>query len=176
MCAPGDAGARRRASVLESAAVDKRTFEGEAVSRVDVGIPSDVPPLREKLHAAGIETFEADVRFASRYLIERGIKGGCEIDGRSSARRHGMACVSSTTRSLPRPTSARASSVCRSISRRTRRASACSRYRLYGLGVDEVLIVDATDRPMPEHAERCSTETAALEAFGARVGRSTRTC
>ena len=40
---------------------------------------------------------------------------------------------------------------------------------LFGLGVDEVLIVDASDRPLPEHAERCRTEAAALEAFGARV-------
>ena len=31
--------------------------------------------------SAGIDTFEADVRFAMRYLIERGIKGGCEIEG-----------------------------------------------------------------------------------------------
>src|SRR5271156_2251176 len=62
-------------------AADRRTFAGEPVCRVDVGVPSDVPPLRDKLHAAEIETFEADVRFASRYLIERGIKGGCEIEG-----------------------------------------------------------------------------------------------
>ena len=40
---------------------------------------------------------------------------------------------------------------------------------LYGLGSDEVLIVDGSDRPMPENAERCATEAAALEAFVARV-------
>ena len=55
----------------------------EPVVRIDVDVPSDVPPLRDRLHGAGIETFEADVRFATRYLIERGIKGGCEIDGES---------------------------------------------------------------------------------------------
>ena len=37
--------------------------------------------MRDRLHAEGIDTFEADVRFAVRYLIERGIKGGCEIEG-----------------------------------------------------------------------------------------------
>jgi DNA polymerase elongation subunit (family B) len=39
-------------------------------------VPSDVPPLRARLQDADIDTFEADVRFASRYLIDRGIKGG----------------------------------------------------------------------------------------------------
>src|SRR5690606_9310520 len=60
-------------------AVDKRTFDGAPVCRVEVETPPDVPGLRDRLQAAGIETFEADVRFAVRYLIERGIKGGCEI-------------------------------------------------------------------------------------------------
>jgi DNA polymerase-2 len=40
-----------------------------------------VTPLRDRLHEAGIDTFEGDVRFAVRYLIDRGIKGGCEIEG-----------------------------------------------------------------------------------------------
>jgi len=62
---------------------DRRTFGAEPVVRIDVDVPSDVPPLRDRLHGAGIETFEADVRFATRYLIERDIKGGCEIDGES---------------------------------------------------------------------------------------------
>jgi DNA polymerase elongation subunit (family B) len=29
--------------------------------------PSDVPAVRDRLHAGGIDTFEADVRFAVRY-------------------------------------------------------------------------------------------------------------
>src|SRR3984957_3186739 len=70
--------------------IDRRTFAGEAVCRIDVEVPSDVPPLRDKLHAAEIETFEADVRFASRYLIERGIKGGCEIEGDSRSGAGGL--------------------------------------------------------------------------------------
>ena len=65
--------------------IDSRTFAGEPVARVEVEVPTDVPPLRDRLHAAGIDTFEADVRFAVRYLIERGIKGGCEIEGPATA-------------------------------------------------------------------------------------------
>src|SRR5690606_13801515 len=59
--------------------VNRRSFTGAPVSRIEATVPTDVPPLRDALHAAGVDTFEADVRFAVRYLIERGIKGGCEI-------------------------------------------------------------------------------------------------
>ena len=43
--------------------------------------PQDTPPLRDKLTAAGITCYEADVRFAYRYLIDRGIRGSLEIHG-----------------------------------------------------------------------------------------------
>jgi DNA polymerase-2 len=69
------------APVPVRAAADRRTFAGAPAVRIEVEIPADVPGLRERLHRAGIDTFEADVRFAVRYLIERGIKGGCEIEG-----------------------------------------------------------------------------------------------
>src|SRR5690348_2170608 len=67
-----------RASIRElpapqSQPVDRRTFDGAPVQRVQLGSPGDVPPLRDRLHAIGIETFEADVRFATRYLIDRAI-------------------------------------------------------------------------------------------------------
>lgn len=62
----------------ESGAED---FTGQAVTRVTVAVPGDVPALRERLHSRGIATFEADVRFAYRLLIDRGIKGAVEITG-----------------------------------------------------------------------------------------------
>ena len=58
-----------------------RTFAGEPVARVTLVRPGDVPPLRTRLESAGIECLEADVRFASRYLIDRGIRGALAIDG-----------------------------------------------------------------------------------------------
>src|SRR5262245_57262786 len=69
---------------------DKRTFDGAPVARVEVEAPPDVPGLRDRLHSNGIDTFEADVRFASRYLIERGIKGSCEIVGEARANGDGL--------------------------------------------------------------------------------------
>jgi DNA polymerase-2 len=58
-----------------------RTFGDEPVVRVEMGLPSDVPPLRARLAAAGVRTFEADVRFAYRYLIDHDVRGAFEVDG-----------------------------------------------------------------------------------------------
>jgi DNA polymerase-2 len=136
------------------------------VCRIDVAVPSDVPPLRDKLHAAEIETFEADVRFASRYLIERGIKGGCEIEGDSAPGAGGLVFENPQLRPADVQITPRVLSFDIETDAKAERLLAIS---LYGLGADEVLIVDASDRPMPERAERCATEAAALETFAARV-------
>lgn len=58
-----------------------RSFAGEKVSRVETVLPQDVPPLRARLADAGIECLEADLRFAYRYLIDRGIRGAFTVDG-----------------------------------------------------------------------------------------------
>jgi len=60
---------------------ERKTLRGEAAVRVEVRVPADAPPLRTKLVAAGIATFEADVRFAVRYLIDRNLRGAITIDG-----------------------------------------------------------------------------------------------
>jgi DNA polymerase-2 len=65
------------------AETDRVTMEGEPVDRVEVAKPPDAPPLRDRLHAAGVRTWEADVRFAVRYLIDSGLRGALEIRGRS---------------------------------------------------------------------------------------------
>src|SRR5579885_2475720 len=60
---------------------DLRTFAGEPVVRVEVALPRDVPPLRARLAAAGVPTYEADLRFAYRWLIDRGILGAFAVEG-----------------------------------------------------------------------------------------------
>jgi DNA polymerase-2 len=60
---------------------DLTTFADESVVRVEVATPADLPPLRGRLGDAGISTFEADVRFAYRYLIDHGIRGGFRVRG-----------------------------------------------------------------------------------------------
>jgi DNA polymerase II len=146
--------------------VDRRTFAGEPVCRIDVDVPSDVPPLRDKLHAVQIDTFEGDVRFASRYLIERGIKGGCEIEGDSSPGAGGVVFDNPQLYPADVQIAPRVLSFDIETDAKGERLLAIS---LFGLGADVVLIVDGRDRPMPERAERCVTEAAALEAFAARV-------
>src|SRR6266404_1420381 len=58
-----------------------RSFDGELVARVETAVPADVPPLRQRLGIRGITCFEADLRFAYRYLIDRGLRAAIEIDG-----------------------------------------------------------------------------------------------
>ncbi|MEE8580492.1 MAG: DNA polymerase II [Myxococcota bacterium] len=54
---------------------------GEPVVRVVAPRPGAVRPLRETLVRAGAPVFEADIRFAYRFLIDRGIRAGVEIEG-----------------------------------------------------------------------------------------------
>ena len=65
--------------VLESG--ELRTFAGEPVARVSSALPGDVPRLRRRLEDSGVECLEADIRFAYRYLIDRGIRGALEVEG-----------------------------------------------------------------------------------------------
>jgi len=160
----------QRANTLrmpQAQAVDHRTFSGEAVARIQVEVPSDVPALRDRLHAAGIDTFEADVRFAVRYLIERDIKGGCEIEGAATAGK-GVTWIfdNPVLRRADVTVEPRVLSFDIETDSKGERLLAIS---MYAPGLDEVLIVDSGERPMPEKATRCVNEYAALDAFCARV-------
>lgn len=79
-----DAGAARAVGASRQTPTELRTFRGEPVVRVDVRIPQDTPPLRDSLQARGIPVLEADVRFAMRYLIDRGLRGVVAISPRGS--------------------------------------------------------------------------------------------
>ena len=117
---PRTPSARARLGARTPEPTDRKTFDGAPVARIEVAAPSDVPPLRDRLHAAGIDTFEADVRFASRYLIERGIKGGCEIVGDATPAPSVTRGRSTIRRCSRRARRGRAARACRSTSRRTR--------------------------------------------------------
>jgi DNA polymerase-2 len=58
-----------------------RDLSGGAVARVSVGSPRDVPALRDRLAARGTTSFEADIRFPYRYLIDHGLRAGVTIEG-----------------------------------------------------------------------------------------------
>ncbi|MFN8177751.1 MAG: DNA polymerase II [bacterium] len=79
----GDAEAARGlgAPVVEEGAENLRTWTGEPAATIEVAEPGDVPPIRDRLRDAGLPTYEADVRFAYRGLIDRGIRGSLSIAG-----------------------------------------------------------------------------------------------
>jgi DNA polymerase-2 len=149
------------------AATTLRNFAGAAVCRLEAETPQDVPGVRDRLQAVNIETYEADVRFAVRYLIDRAVKGGCEIEG-DWAPGAGVARIYSNPTLKPAHVNVlpRVLSFDIETDGEGQRLLAIS---LYAPGVDEVLIVDSGDRPMPEHARRCADERAALDGFCARV-------
>jgi DNA polymerase II len=162
-----DAERARTLRAPEPKPTDKRSFAGDAVCRLEVEIPQDVPGLRDRLHAADIETFEADVRFAMRYLIDRGIKGGCEIDG-AWVPGNGVARVYSNPTLSPAEVDVEPRVLSFDIETDGKGDNLLA-ISLYAPGVDEVLIVDSADRAMPERATRCVDERAALDVFCARV-------
>ena len=162
-----DAGRARELRAPEPRPTGKRSFAGGSVSRIEVETPQDIPGVRDRLHAAGIETFEADVRFAVRYLIDRGIKGGCEIEGDwVPTERIARVYSNPTLRPFRVDVQPRVLSFDIETDPQGDRLLAIS---LYAPGVDEVLIVDGGDRRMPDLARRCVDERAALDLFCARV-------
>jgi DNA polymerase-2 len=172
-----DADAARALGARSQQAIDKRTFDGEPVVRIETEIPGDVPELRDRLHDNGIDTFEADVRFATRYLVERGIKGGCEIEGEAQA---GLHLTKIFDNPVIRPAQVSVEPRVLSFDIETdpkgEKLLAISLYAAatnagvtHTPGLDEVLIVDGSERAMPERATRCINERAALDAFCERV-------
>jgi DNA polymerase II len=75
------AAAREAGATLEEEPAERMTLDGEPVVRVLVPRPPDTPALRDRLHARGIRSYEADVRFSQRYLIDHAIHGAMEIRG-----------------------------------------------------------------------------------------------
>jgi DNA polymerase-2 len=151
----------------QSRLVDRHTFDGAAVCRIEVETPPDVPSLRDRLHKADIETFEADVRFAVRYLIERGIKGGCEIDGEATP---GTGVTWTFDNPTLRPARVHIEPRVLAFDIETdAKGERLLAIAVYGCGVDEVLIVDDGNRAMPENATRCADELGAFDAFCERV-------
>ena len=68
-----------------------RDLEDFPVARVVVPVPGAVPPLRERLARAGAPSFEADIRFAYRYLMDRGLRAGVRIEGEAETIAGGLA-------------------------------------------------------------------------------------
>jgi DNA polymerase-2 len=168
----GDAARSRELGILELKPSSKRTFDAAPVAMLEADVPADVPGMRDRLHAAGIETFEADVRFAMRYLIERGIKGGCEIEADAAPQEGAGGTMWIFDNPTLRPAESKFEPRVLSFDIETHgKQERLLAISMYGPDIDEVLIVDGSGRPMPEKATCCADEFAALEAFCERVQR-----
>lgn len=163
----------RELGATRIASTDRHDFAGRPVAEITVGIPSDVPALRDRLQGAGIETFEADVRFPIRYLIKRGIRGACEINGTGVPGTERGAISRIFDNPELRPCELKLEPRVVSFDIETDpKAERLLAIAIYGCGLDRVLIVDGSDRPMPEGAERCPDERAALERFSELIRHS----
>ena len=58
-----------------------RDFSDSVLMRVAMTLPAEVKKARDALEEKGIECFEADIPFETRFLIDNKIRGYVEIDG-----------------------------------------------------------------------------------------------
>lgn len=58
-----------------------KNFDDEVVAKVVLNVPPDVPKLRDKLSDNNIKHYEADIRFAYRFMIDKLIQGSVDIEG-----------------------------------------------------------------------------------------------
>lgn len=170
-----DASALEAAQAAGAARVEStswRNFVGEPVCRVEVAVPPDVPGVRDRLHQQGYSTYEADVRFAMRYLIERNIRGGARISGEPMPGQ-GVDWVFDN----PEMTAAEVSLEPTVLSfdiETNPDATRLLAIALYGRNsrdelIDEVLVCDPQAREMPEQSIGFADERTLLSAFCERV-------
>ena len=142
---------------------DLRDLDGVPVARVVLPTPSAASALRERLAAAGVATFEADVRFAYRYLIDHGVRAIASIEG-PSEERDGLVVFAN-----PKLGPATARPTLRVLSldiETTPDASRVLSFALAGCGAEEVHLVGKGTVP---GAALHPDERALLAAFAARV-------
>ncbi|MBD3161024.1 MAG: DNA polymerase II [Candidatus Eisenbacteria bacterium] len=144
-----------------------RTMQGEPAARVSVPKPPDTPPVRDRFREAGIVCYEADVPFATRFLIDRGIRGALAIEGES---RPGRLVDRVYQDADLAPADWEPDLRILSLDIETdARASRVFSIGLYGPDVAEVHYVPARDGPIPERAHAHEDEPALLRAFLRRL-------
>ncbi|MFO0985579.1 MAG: DNA polymerase II [Planctomycetota bacterium] len=82
------AAARAEVADLAPAETALRALDGAPVVRIETRDPGDLPRLRDGLRARGVTCFEADIRFAQRFLMDRGVRAGLRLRGLTHAGRH----------------------------------------------------------------------------------------
>jgi DNA polymerase-2 len=159
--------ARNLGAAVREEQPPRTTLTGERVARVQVPTPPDTPPLRDRLVEAGIPCFEADVRFASRYLIDKGIRGSLKISG-PSRQAESVRRIFENPEIEPADWTPDLSVLSLDIETDPRARHLLS-IALVGCGASEVLLLAPEGTTCPEGARPLPTEAALLEAFSHRV-------
>src|SRR3989344_3978075 len=58
-----------------------KNFDDEEVAKIILNLPADVPKLKKMFEELEVKTYEADIRFAYRFMIDNGIQGSLDIKG-----------------------------------------------------------------------------------------------
>ena len=174
--AADDAERARRLGAEAIADSDRRTFDGQPAARVELRVPPDTPPLRERLAIGGVRCYEADVRFAMRFLIDRDIRGSFEVDGdwRPDGRIDRVysnpelrpADWTPSLRRGPNETRLKVLSIDIETDLKARRLLSVA---LHGCGASEVLLFTPSGWQTPAGAEAFSDERELLRAFCSRL-------
>ncbi len=143
------------------------TLEGELVVLVEVPTPPDTPPVRDRLQQAGVACYEADVRFAMRYLIDHGIRGALEIRGNSRSE-HGIARVFENPELAPADWTPELGVLSFDIETDPKAERVLS-IALHGCGVSEVILGTPAGSDTPNGAVPVATQGELLRTFCRRV-------
>jgi DNA polymerase-2 len=155
------------AASVRGEATSLRGMAGEPVERVTLASPQDARAVRERLEAAGLRTYEGDLRLAMSYLMDRGIRGALSIEGRHS-HRDGVARVYDDPEIAP----AELAPDLRVLSLDIETDPTASRIlsvALHAEGVAEVIVVAGGGGVMPAIAREARDERELLAAFAQRV-------
>ena len=161
-----DAGA---ASLRETAAAPTAlcTLQHEPVMRVTAPSPMAQRALAERLSLAGVPTYEADLRFTTRYLIDHGLRGSLSIEGTPRQAPGVDVCFDE-----PELAPGDASPPLRTLSFDIETEPAADRLlaiSLYGCGASEVLLWTPDGLSCPAGAVPFATEAELLTGFCRRV-------
>ncbi len=161
----GRAGALGAERVVPS---EHRALDGAELARVELAVPPDAPPLRDRLLRAGIACYEADVRFATKFLIERGIRGSLSILDGAPRRRSGVGRVFHNPELAPCDWTPelRVLSIDIETDPRIRQLLSIA---LSGCGAEEVLLWCPNGEPAPSGAIPFAEQRELLRAFCRRV-------
>jgi len=142
-------------------------MRGEPVARGEVALPGDSRRVLERLVRAGIPSFETDVRFAYRYLIDRGVRATLEIRGPSRPG-EGIDRVFDSPIVTPADWTPRLAALSIDIETDPRAERLLS-VALYGCGASEVLLLTPPGYDCPATAIPFETERDLLRGMVDRI-------